>query len=170
MKIIEAMKRIKMNKEKIVELNSRIARNAAHLSIESPLYGTEQAAKVAEWLQACLDISRDNVQLLTRIAKTNLATQVTIDLDGKAVTKSIAEWVWRRREYSQLDFLIVSQLTDRNLREGQIQTSPGVQSDVKLIRYYDPADRDKKLDALRQEPHLIDGHLEVVNAITDLLD
>lgn len=170
MKIIEAMKKIKANKEKVVELNNRIQRNSAHLSIETPIYGDDQANKIKEWTQSALDVSRDNVKLLVRIARTNLATPVTIQLGDNQVTKSIAEWVWRRREYAAVDTLVWSQQTDRNLKEGNVQTSPGVLSEVKLIRYYSPEQRDRNLDILRQEPHLIDGALEVVNAVTDLLE
>lgn len=168
MKIIEAMKQIKANKEKVQELSQRIQRNSAHLSIESPQY-ENQADKIKEWTQSCLDVSRDNVELLTRIAKTNLATNVTIDLGGKAVTKTIAEWVWRRREYSGLDKSIWLCQGDRNLKEGQVQTSPGVLSEIKLVRYYDPATRDTNVDIYMREPHLIDSALEVVNATTELL-
>lgn len=169
MKIIEAMKRIKANKEKIAELNTRIQRHSAHLSFESPVY-EDQAAKVKEWRQSALDVSRDNVELLVKIARTNLATKVTIQLGDNAVTKSIAEWVWRRREYSAIDMQIWMQHTDRNLKEGNVQTSPGVMTEVKLLRYYSPEERDKNLDLLRSEPHLIDGALEVVNAVTDLAE
>lgn len=168
MKIIEAMKQIKANKEKVQELSQRIQRNSAHLSIETPQY-ENQADKIREWTQSCLDVSRDNVELLTRIAKTNLATLVTIQMGDKAVTKSIAEWVWRRREYAQLDYAVWQCQGDRNLKEGMVQTSPGVQSEIKLVRYYDPAFRDYQLDILRNERHVIDSTLEVVNATTDLL-
>lgn len=169
MKIIQAMKQVKANKEKITELSQRIQRNSAHLSIESPLY-EDQADKIKEWTQTCLDVSRDNVELLVRIAKTNMATPVTIELGGKQITKSISEWVWRRREYAALDLGIWSVQSDRNLKEGQVQTSPGVMSEIKLVRYYDPAKRDEAMDNLRREPHLIDGMLEVVNAVTDLVE
>lgn len=169
MKIIEAMKQIKANKEKVHELMQRITRNSAHLSIETPLY-PDQGDKVKEWTQTCLDVSRDNVELLVRIQKTNLATPVTIKLGDKAVTKSIAEWVWRRREYANVDKSIWLAQTDRNLKEGMVQTSPGVMSELKLVRYYDPSVRDQNIDIYSREPHLIDAALEVVNAVTDLVD
>ena len=85
MKIIEAMKKVKSNKEKIVDLQNRIALYCVNLSFESPTYGVETAAKVREWLQSCDDISRDNCRLLVAIARTNLATNVTTQwrtLDG----------------------------------------------------------------------------------------
>lgn len=168
MKIIEAMKQIKANKEKVHELMQRIQRNAAHLSIETPQY-ENQADKIKEWTQSCLDVSRDNVELLVKIARTNLATPVTIQLGDKAVTKSIAEWVWRRREYAEVDQKIWLCQSDRNLKEGMVQTSPGVTSEIKLVRYYDPSVRDANIDVHMKEKHTIDATLEVVNATTELL-
>lgn len=170
MKIIEAMKRIKANKEKVQELMQRIQRNAAHLSIETPQYGERQMAQVTEWRQSALDTLRDNIELLNRIARTNLVTPVTIQLGDKNVTKTIAEWVWRRREYAGAEAAIWGSLSDRNLKEGQVQSSPGVFTEVKLLRYYDPVERDKNLDALRKEKFDIDSALEVVNATTDLVE
>lgn len=169
MKIIQAMKQIKANKEKIRDLSAGIARYSAYLSIETPGY-PEQTAKVREWTQTCLDVSRDNIELLVRIAKTNMATQVTIEIGGKSVTKSIAEWVWRRREYAALDLAIWQQQSDRNLKEQNVATSQGTITEIRLVRCYDPEVRDKAMAILREEPHLIDSTLEVINATTDLLE
>lgn len=169
MKIIEAMKKVKHNKEKITDLQTKIGNVCANLAHESPLYGAETQNKVREWLQSCQDLSQDNVSLLCAISRTNLATPVTIDLVGKAVTKSIAEWVWRRREYAKLDLATFSKLTDRGLKEGHGQTSTGVPFEIKIVRHYDPAKRDEALAMYQAEPHLIDAALEVVNAVTDLV-
>ena len=170
MKIIEAMKRVKMNKEKISDLQKRIAGVSAHRSIETPMYGDETKAKIREWAQSCDDITRDNVDLLCRIAKTNLATQVTITLGDKAVTKSIAAWVWRRREYAAIDMQTWSTMTDRGIKEGNADSSTGVPIEIKLIRNYDPELRDRKIAEYKSEPHEIDTTLEVINAVTDLVD
>lgn len=169
MKIIEAMKRIKMNKEKVEDLRKRIASTSANLNIETPLYETP-GEKIKEWLQSCADISQDNVGLLVAIQRTNLATNVTIELGSKQVTKSIAEWVWRRREYAKADLDTYALLGDRNLREGSITQSTGsAPLEVRIVRHYDPVERDEKLALYRSEPHLIDAALEIVNATTDLI-
>lgn len=169
MKIIEAMKMVKANKEKIAELGQRIERHSAILSIETPTYGEEQRDKIREWTQSALDVTRDNVELLVAIARTNQQTFVTIALGDKQVTKTISEWVWRRREYAAIEQKIWQSQCDRGLKEQNVQSSPGVVTEVKLLRFYDPAKRDEQLDILRREPHLIDGALEVVNAVTDLV-
>jgi hypothetical protein len=164
------MKRIKANKAKITDLNQKIAQVSAHLSHETPLYGTETPNKISEWAQSCEDLSQENIRLLTAIARTNLATPATIRLGGKDVTKKLAEWVWRRREYAALDLGTWQKMTDRGLREGTMQTSTGVATEVKLVRNYNPERRDKKVAEYSGEPHEIDAVLEVVNAVTDLIE
>jgi 2-succinyl-5-enolpyruvyl-6-hydroxy-3-cyclohexene-1-carboxylate synthase len=170
MKIIEAMKRVKANKEKIADLQQKIANTCANLSFETPLYGTETKAKIDEWLQSAVDTVQENIRLLTAIARTNLATQVSITLGEKSVSKSIAEWVWRRREYAAIDATTWTRLNDRGLKEGNLPTSTGVSTVVTIQRHYDPDRRDKMLAMFKSEPHEIDAALEVVNAITDLVE
>jgi hypothetical protein len=169
MKIIEAMKKVKANKEKVTDLRQKIGSICANLAHETKLYGTETAAKVKEFLQACDDISQENVRLLCAIQKTNLATSVTIELGGKQVTKTIAEWIWRRREYAAEDYQTWSVLTDRGIKEGQAQTTTGTPFELKLERHYDPVKRDEMIAMYRAERHQIDAALEVVNATTDLM-
>lgn len=168
MKIIEALKKIKANKEKIADLQAKIQANSAKLNIETSPY-PDPKSQIKEWAQACDDLSKDNIELLIRIQKTNLVTSVPITFDGKTVTKTIAEWVWRRREYAQSDLKTYSVMTDRNLREGHSQSSTGIAVELKIERHYDPIERDKKIALYRSEPHEIDAALEVVNAVTDLV-
>lgn len=172
MKIIAAMKKVKEQKEKIKDLQEKIGLHCANLSHETPVYGHEETrAKISEWLQACNALSLVNAELLTAIQRTNLATQVSVTLGDNTITKSIAEWVWRRREYAALDLLTWNKLTDRGLREGQLPSSTGTQPiQVKIIRHFDPVLRDNMMAMYRSEPHQIDAALEVVNATTDLLE
>lgn len=170
MKIIEALKKIKENKQKINDLHERISRNCANNSHETTLYGEDTQSKIKEWLQSCNDLAQQNVHLLCNIQKTNLQTNVTIELGGKNVTKSIAEWVWRRREYAKIDEITWSKLSDRGLREGVLKNSLGMDTEVRIVRHFDPSERDEKIDIYRSEPHKIDGALEVVNAVTDLVE
>ena len=170
MKIIEAMKRVKANKEKIADLQQKIAQYCANLSFETLVYGADTTNKVREWLQSCTDVSQENIRLLTAIQRTNSATQVPITLGDKTVVKSIAEWVWRRREYAALDLKTWQMLTDRNLKEGVGQNSTGTPVEIKINRHYDPVHRDKMVAMFKTEPHEIDAALEVINAVTDLVD
>lgn len=170
MKIIEAMKRVKANKEKIADLQMKIGIYCANLNFETPPYGADTPHQIARWLQACTDLSQDNASLLVAIQRTNLATNVTITLGGAAITKSISEWIWRRREYALLDLKTWASLTDRNLKEGNTVTSTNTPIEVRIVRHFDPAERDSKLAMYKSEPHEIDSAMEVTNAVTDLIE
>lgn len=164
------MKRIKANVAKVTELQARIGKTCAHLSYETPLY-PDPAAKVAEWLQACDDTSQESARLLVAIQRTNLATRVTIELGGKQVEKTISEWVWRRRKFAAVDQVTWGTLGDRGLKEGHIPQSTGATAvPSKIVRNFDPVQRDTMLDMYRSESSRIDAALEIVNAVTDLIE
>lgn len=169
MKIIEAMKKIKDLQKKAEDLRGKIGVHCADQSHETPLY-PDQRKQVAEWLQSHADIMREILGLRVAIQRTNIATEVTINLGEKAVTKSIAEWIHRRRDLAKLDLEAWSKLGDRGLREGNIQTTQGQVVEVKIRRYFDPLERDRRIDLYRSEPNTIDATLEVTNAITDLVN
>lgn len=169
MKIIEAMNAVKMGNQKIDDLQTKISLHSAHLSHETPVY-QDTAAQIREWQQSIHDQGKENVRLLLAIQRTNLATKVSIKLGDKLVEKTLAEWVWRRREYAEKDYRAWSNLTDRGLREGRIPSSIGEPMDVKIVRNFDPKVRDAKTLEFKQEPQLIDSALEVANAITDLIE
>lgn len=169
MKIIEALKEVKSNIVKIDDLQKKIAKGSAHLDFETPEYPNIRE-KISEWLQSCDDLSKRNIDLLLRIQKTNLATTVSIKIGDNLVSKSIAYWIWRRREYAERDMNTWKQLTDRNLREGTIPMSTGGTKEVKIVRNFDPELRDKKVLEYKGESSLIDAALEVANAVTDLLE
>lgn len=174
MKIVEALKRVKANKDKIVDLQGMISKNSARLSHETPAYARDghdnTPAKITEWAQACDDLTQENIRLLVAISRTNLATNVAIQVADKTVHKSIAEWIWRRREYAAVDLKTWQGMTDRNLKEGVMVASTGVNMEVKLVRAYDPERRDKKVAEYKGEAAEIDATLEVINAVTDLIE
>jgi len=170
MKLIQAMKRLKDLNGKSEDLRKKVGAHSAHLSIETPVYA-DSKAQVREWIQAHSDVLKEILRLRVAIQRTNLATEVTIELDGKQVTKSIAEWIHRRRDLSKIEMNMWAQLTDRNLKEQNVQTSPGGPvTEIRIVRNYDAAARDAKLDIYRTEPSVIDATLEVVNATTDLIE
>lgn len=171
MKIIEALKLVKELTIKASDLRTKISQHSAHLSIETPVY-PNQAEQVSQWLQAHEDITREIAQLSVRIARTNLLTTVAIKVGDNLLTKSITEWIVRRRTLAAFDLAAWGLLTDRGLKEGQVpsSTNGGQPNMVKIVRCYDPVQRDKRITLYKEEPGLVDRNLEVVNAITDLLD
>jgi hypothetical protein len=170
MKLIQAMKQLKELTTKADDLREKVKKFCADLTIETPTY-PDQRATVAGWIQAHGDVVKRIGELRLAIQRTNLATSVTIELDSKQITKPIASWIHRRRDLATLEGTMWSQLTDRNLKEQNLQTAPGgAVTEVRIRRYFDPAERDAKRELYRGEPSIIDGTLEVVNATTDLME
>lgn len=168
MKLIEALKTVKLNEKKIADFQERIRRNSARLSNETSPYD-DPTKQVTEWVQTCIDLNRSNTDLIHRIHKTNSSTTVPITIGGKQVFRTIDEWI-HRRTHADTDRRTMLMLTDRNLREGSVEQSNGERVEVSIVRHYDAAARDQQLEILMEEPTLIDSQLEIVNAITDLVD
>lgn len=170
MKLIQAMKKCKDLAIKASDLRVKIGHYCSDLSLETPTY-PDQRAKVSEWLQAHSDILKEILSLRVAIQRTNLATNVSIEIGGKHVAKSIAEWIHRRRDLASLEQTAWAELGDRKLKEQNVQTSPsGPVTEIRIRRYFDAADRDKNVDLYRSEPSIIDSTLEVVNATADLIE
>jgi uncharacterized protein YjiS (DUF1127 family) len=168
MKIIEAMKQIKDLQRKAEDLRKKVGQHCANLSFETPTYGQEQRAMVDGWLQAHRDIVQEILRLRVAIQRTNVTTPVTISLAGKPVTKTIAEWIHRRRDLAALDAMMFQQLGDRGLKEQKGRDTQGNEIEIRIVRYFDPKNRDERLEEFRSEPTTIDSTLEVVNAVTEL--
>lgn len=164
---------MKLAKELLVkadDLRKKIATHSAHLSIETPVY-KEQAKQVREWLQAHFDLMQQIGVLRVAIARTNLATTVTIKVGDANVTKTITEWIVRRATTAPLDAAAWVGLTDRGLKEQDLKpTSDSAVTQIRIVRCYDPKERDNMVAIFRDEPGLIDRTLEVVNATTDLIE
>lgn len=171
MKLIEAMKKIKELQVKADDLSSKVKTNSANLNVETPLY-PDTAKQIREWIQAHSDVLKEVLRLRVAIQSTNLVTMVAVELDGNSVVKSIAAWIHRRRDLATAEQTIWAGLTDRGLKEGNFQPSvPGAQgAEIRIRRFFDPIERDAKIELYRSEPSIIDRTLEVVNATTDLLE
>lgn len=170
MKLIEAMKQVKDLRIQADDLRSKASKYCAVLNIETPLYGNDQAQKIKEWVQGYGDILKQILKLRIAIQRTNLKTDVTIELGGKQVKKSIAEWIHRRRDLAELERAIWTSLGDRGLKEGFGKNSQDERIEIKIVRYYDPSERDTKSELYRSEPSRIDSTLEVINAVTDIVE
>lgn len=170
MKLIEAMKQIKDLMRKAEDLRTKIAKYCAYQSpVESPTY-PDQKGQVSLWLQSHSDILKEILRLRVAIQRTNLNTTVAIELGGKTVTKSIAEWIHRRRDLAKLEVAAWQQLTNKGLRTGKMKNTQDEIVQITLELCYDPTEKDRNLDMYLSEPSTIDGRLEVINAVTDLLE
>jgi len=169
MKIIEALKKTKDLARKTDDLKKLVKDHCAISTLESEKY-PNQTTKVSEWVQAYGDILKEILRLRVAIQKTNLETKVVIELNGKQVEKSIAEWIHRRRDLATMERGIWDVQTDRGINEGMVKGPTGDLIDMKIKRFYDPGKSDVMKDVLSSEPSIIDSRLEVVNAVTDLIE
>ena len=169
MRIIEALKQVKDLQRKADDLISKIKVHCADMNYETPVY-PDQRSQVSGWVQAHTDIVREIGRLKYLLQKTNVLTKVTIRIGDNDVTKSISEWIARRKELAQMEKRAYDHLTNRGLREGKVQQSAGQVVDVSIRLYFDAAQRDKMINILASEPSLIDAKLEIVNATTELLN
>ena len=169
MKLIEALKKIKELQKKVEDLRDLVKGHCARSSLETDKY-PEQAKKVAGWIQSHSDILKEILRLRVAIQKTNIETEVSIELGGKTVTKTIAEWIHRRRDLAGEELKMWACLTDRGVAEGMGKGPTGDPIEIKIVRFYDPTERDNKRELYQAEPITIDSKLEVVNAVTDLIE
>jgi len=169
MRLIEALKKIKDLERKHDDIVKKIALNSAISSIETPTYDG-QTKHVTEWLQSCEDIVAEILRLRIAVQTTNLATKVTVELGGKRIKKSIAEWIHRRRDLAMQSCEAWEALTDRKIKEGAATGPGGQDMMIKIVRFYDPVKRDKMRELYRSEPDAVDAALEVANATTTLIE
>ena len=171
MKIIEAMKKVKDLQRKADDYKIKVTAHCADLSCETPIYA-DQKREVAGWLQGHEDIVKEILHLKCSIQLTNLKTEVTIEIGGKFVKKTIAEWIHRRRDLAKMQENLWRCLTDKGLKETNlVQLTPNTpQQTIQRRLYFDPRERDQKIEIYRSEPSLIDAALEIVNAVTDLIE
>lgn len=173
MKLIEALKEIPALLRKAEDLRKLISNNCSLLDNETPSYGTkeQQTAKVKEWIQSHSDTLKRIEWLKACIAKTNIETEVSIKLsDTLTVKKSISRWIVRRQQLVELERQAWTALSDRGLREERIIQSDKQVIEKKIVRFFDPAERDNKASFFRNEPMLIDSALEITNATTELIE
>lgn len=175
-KLIQAMKSAQDLLRKADDLKQKIAKYCVDLDFETPTYGTadQQKEKLKDWLQSHHDIIKEVERLRLAISRTNLATMVTMEIGGKQVIKPITAWIMRRgvkgSGLAGQEQKAYAALTDKNLKDGQAKVTTGDTIAVKVRRYYDPSERDNKTELYRSEPAIIDANLEVVNAVTDLIE
>lgn len=168
MKLIEGMKEIKRLEERLTDINQKISKYCADFDFENPTY-PDQKGQITGWLQSVHDTLKAAADLRIRIQKTNLATEVPIEIGGEQVTHSIAEWIVRRRLHAKTEESAWAMLSNRNLPVGTFKTGSGDPKEVKVRLYYDPIERDKRVEMYRSEPGIIDRTLEVINATTEII-
>lgn len=172
MKIIEALKELKLIKAKIESEIPLINKYASALDTESlPLKeASAHKAEVKSLIQSCEDLAMRYVYLKNRIDYTNLKTLVSMK-SGKAYT--IAELLIMKRTTLEWVRTVYSNVTTgaADLRKAKLQQKliDGAK-EAQVLRFFDEKEIDYKKRELLELHHEIDGTLEIINATTELIE
>jgi hypothetical protein len=170
MKIVEALHKIKHLKNKIQDLQSKISTYCAGMDVDKPTY-ENQEGQISEWLQSAHDSVKEVMRLKFAIQRTNISTNVTIEIGGIPVVHSISGWITRRVELAGIEKNTWECLTTKRLVPMKLPANPGEPPRVTNVKlYYNPKLKDKMVAEYSEEPALINAKLEVVNATTDLIE
>ncbi|HUW09080.1 MAG TPA: hypothetical protein VM537_05085 [Anaerolineae bacterium] len=170
MKIVEALKRLRIIEKKIAANNTETTAYASGLSTRKPLFESEnrQETEVKSITQSSVDLIKEYLRLKRLLDVTNLA--VTVEINGE--TRPIAEWLIVKRKVADMAISIYNALNDSAAsgarREDRMYESSG--KSPQIVRYYKEEERLKHLRHWQDLREAIDGRLEVVNATTDLAE
>jgi hypothetical protein len=169
MKIVEAMKELKLIEKKIQRNTDSIQKYSSQLSNERPYFNTPelQAKEVRSLLQANKDFTDNYLELKGKVEKTNLS--VTVEMDGRKYT--LSELLTLKRKLAQLMVASYDAMNDKSARESQIRvvrSSPD--NTVKVERFYDEKEKNDGLRKWQDFYDNIDSRLEVINATTDIVE
>ena len=173
MVLIEAMKQSKDLLRKADDIKKKIAEHCVDYNHQTPFYGSveQQTAQISEWLQAHSDILKEYLRLKKCITRTNLETEVPIQINGKTVVKTITEWIIRRDQLAEVEENCFNVLCNNLNQQKFIKVmKDGVETIAEIRYYFSPQERDKKIEEYRDEPCLIDQALEIKNATTELIE
>ena len=170
MKLIEAMKQLKLILKKIAKNNKLINEYAALPDNERLHFGTRdnQTKEIKKLIQANADHVKNYLDLKSMIEYTNLTTKV--EIDGNTYT--ISEMLVLKRVLAKLMVKTYNALNDEvaqmRLRGNRSMSSTSEKLPI-VEKYYNETEKtegQRKWDDLY---HTIDSRLEVVNATTELV-
>lgn len=168
MKIIEALKRLRIIEKQMDSSGADLVRYSSAISTERFPFGTEaeQTEEVARILQSGLDIAENYLVLKRGIEYTNMMVSVTI----RGQTRTISEWlVLRRTMAKKIGYLFGCQNTKAGEKR-QSQWGRGTEQTPQVVQFFDEGERNTKLGEWSAVYEEIDPTLEVINATTDLLE
>ena len=168
MKIIEALKELKLIKKKMNGLMAEIERYSSRLSTEVPYFSSDedQVKEVNSRIQSGEDLMKRFLNLHERIIQTNLT--VKLEFGGKMY--SIQELLDLRREIGSLMRGVYSSMNDRHAEQRRQQFRGQSESNMHIVRLYDEKTKNEKLRDWDDFLASIDARLEIVNATTDLVE
>ena len=166
MKLIEAMKELKLIEKKMAKNAQLITKYSAQPNSERLYFGDAESQKkeIQSLIQSNLDLAENYVALKIRIERTNLET--VIEFHGKDL--SLAELLVYKRKIAKAILTTFEALDDSSAKMGLMRRSSGEDRAV-IERFYDERTKNDKLREWQDFYEAIDSRLEVVNATTDLV-
>lgn len=166
MKIIEALKELKLIIKKIWAAQEWIGKLNCLLSNEKPMVGSsdkDQAKEVHSLVQSIFDLEKNYVKLKGSIESTNNNTKVSIEWEERTIT----EWLTTLRN----TYSIVKQTANylnTNRAQKLLQSMPNKEW-VEIIPCYDYVKMTDVFGKYMNKVEKISSTLEVINATTELI-
>jgi len=168
MKLIEAMKELKLVEKRMEKNREQITQYSSGLSNEKEIFGSEQKQidEVKSLLQANVDLFNRYLYLKRSIERTNLETKVEFSVGTYSISELLA--IKRRLQHGVINTFKALNTQSAEARMRTIKIPDNVE--VKVVRYYREEEKNILLKSWMEFFENIDGRLEVVNATTDLID
>lgn len=131
---------------------------------------TEQTDKVKELVQGALDKVCELGKLRHAVYLLNTTTELTLELDGKPVTKTVDHWIFRK----DTGIALCTQILVEGLKDVEIPANRVVELEngkkelVQLIRFYSTEEKERCLALLLEEKRAIETALDRFNCTTEI--
>ena len=168
LKIIEAMKRIKVIDKRMETNSANVTKYSSMLTSERPYFENEAAQRkeVKSLIQSNEDLLNEYLTLKGQIERTNLFTN--IEMGGKIYT--ISDLLVIKRRLAQKMIGTFNALNDQ-AAGARLRNSVGADGkQPQIVRLFDEKDRNDGLSKWHDLYDNIESRLEVINATTDLVE
>jgi septal ring factor EnvC (AmiA/AmiB activator) len=169
MKLVEALKELKLIEKKLDKNREQIIQYASKLSVEKPQFETDRAQeqKVQSLIQANNDLIKNYVSLTNRITYTNITT--FIDYEGESYrVADLLVYVRKMHEHAVKTIGSLNETAARirmkgfNMQQGE---------KIYVDRFYKEEFKNAELQRLEKlDKSRVIARLETLNAVTDLAE
>ena len=169
MKLIEAMKRLRVIEKRMEKNVEYINRYASTISSDKPLFDTEekQRREVKALIQSNQDLMNEYLILKKKIESTNLSTVVS--MGGFSYT--ISDLLVIKRRLAKLMMATFEALNENQGRQREKFSAVGPDGKRPyVVRFYNEEERNEGLRKWQELADNIDSRLEVLNAMTTIVN
>lgn len=172
MKIIEALKELPTLDKRISKNIALINEYSSDVDInedwekQSLAFGTPE--KQREEINSLIQSTNDLVERRARLRRALTITNAEVEVSIRGETRTIAEWIDMRRGGMNLRIKAVEALNDNNGNMRLNNVKFDAEKGIRIIRFFDVAERNNRITELQAIRDEIDAKLEMVNATTEL--